>query len=236
MNCIIVDDEPLARKGIEMLISKLTDIEIMDSFSHALEALTYMENHQVDMIFLDIHMPGINGIEFAHRIFDKTLIIFTTAYSEYAIDSYDVDAIGYLIKPIDEEKFKKVVHKAQSYHSLLIESGRKAIEVVSKDYIIIKSDRRYHRLKLDDILLIEGLKDYIILHLAEQRIITRMTMKGIFDELLVHGFIRVNRSFIVNKNHIDSFDNNDIFIGKHEVSIGEKYRNDFFDHMLGNGH
>ncbi|MFV0328335.1 MAG: LytR/AlgR family response regulator transcription factor [Dysgonomonas sp.] len=232
MKCIIVDDEPIARKGIKKLVDQISQLQLLDCFNSAEAASDFMKTSTVDLIFLDIQMPGITGIEFARIIPKHTLIIFTTAYSEYALDSYEVDAVDYLVKPIDPAKFRKAVDKAITYHSLLLEEEEKSVENVEDEYIFVKSDRRFFKVNLKDILFIEGLKDYVIIQMDGQRIITRMNVKTIHDLLPKNIFIRVNRSYIVNKNQIESFDNNDVFIKTYEIAIGNSYRDPFFDDMM----
>ncbi|MDL2247570.1 DNA-binding response regulator, partial [Bacteroides sp. OttesenSCG-928-J23] len=180
MKCIIIDDEPIARKGIKKLVDQISQLELLGSFNSAEAASEYIQTTNVGLIFLDIQMPGINGIEFARSIPKHTLIIFTTAYSEYALDSYEVDAIDYLVKPIDPIKFRKAVDKAITYHSLLMDEEEKDVE---DECIFVKSDRRFFKVNLKDILFIEGLKDYVIIQMEEQRIITRMNVKNMHDLL-----------------------------------------------------
>lgn len=236
MNCIIIDDEPLAREAMEILVQEGRQLCLLGMFNNAASAAQFMKEHSVDLVFLDIQMPGITGIEFAHTISKRTLIIFTTAYTEYALDSYEVDAIDYLVKPIEPERFQKAVSKALSYHALLMKEEKEAIETnISSDHFFVKSERKYFKVNYEDVLFIEGLKDYVILQLPEQRIITRMNMKGISELLPQEMFLRVNKSYIVNTRHIDSFDNNDIFIGNHEVAIGNSYRDAFFEEFLMKG-
>jgi two-component system LytT family response regulator len=229
MNCIIVDDEPLAREAMKLLIEEAECLQLVGSFNSAATASDFMEQHVVDLVFLDIQMPGITGIEFARTISKRTLVIFTTAYTEYALDSYEVDAIDYLIKPVEAERFQKAVEKAQSYHSLLQEEKEAIETIVAAEYFFVKAERRYFKVNFSDILFVEGLKDYVILQLGEQRIITRMSLKAVFDLLPKDSFLRVNKSYIVNTAHIDSFDNNDIFIKSYEIAIGNSYRDDFFE-------
>ncbi|TFD97865.1 response regulator transcription factor [Dysgonomonas capnocytophagoides] len=228
MKCIIVDDEPIAREGIRLLISEIPQLALLKGFNNAGDASLFISETSVDLIFLDINMPGVNGIEFARSVPKQTLIIFTTAYSEYALDSYEVDAIDYLVKPIDPVKFRKAVNKAIVYHSLLIDEEKKRIESADSDFIFVKSDRKYFKVNFEDILFIEGLKDYIIIQIEDQRIITRMSLKAIQELLPETLFFRINKSYIVNKKHIESFDNNDVFIGKYEIAIGNTFRDDFF--------
>ena len=198
MNCIIVDDEPLAREAMELLIADTGVLNLMGTFNSAVSASRFMEEYSVDLIFLDIQMPGITGIEFARTISRKTLVIFTTAYTEYALDSYEVDAVDYLVKPIEPERFRKAVDKAVSYHLLLLKEEKEAIETIkAAEYFFVKADRRYFKVNFADILFIEGLKDYVILQLNDQRIITRMTLKAVFDLLPENTFIRVNKSYII---------------------------------------
>ena len=232
MNCIIIDDEPLAREAIEILVKDTSQLNLLGMFNNALAASKFMEENPVDLIFLDIQMPGITGIEFARNISKRSLVIFTTAYSEYAVDSYEVDAIDYIIKPIDPERFHKAVNKAIAYHSLLLKEEKENIEAGNTEYFFVKSERRYFKINYKDILFIEGLKDYVIIQLDEQRVITRMNLKNIFELLPKHDFLRVNKSYIVNTKHIDSFDNNDIFIKTHEIAIGNTYRDTFFEAFM----
>lgn len=228
MKCIIVDDEPIAREGIKLLIEEIPQLELLKSFNNAEDASAFINDITVDLIFLDINMPGINGIEFAHSIPKQTLIIFTTAYSQYALDSYEVDAIDYLVKPIDPVKFRKAVNKAIVYHSLLINEEKKNTDTVEDEYILVKSDRKYFKVNLEDILFVEGLKDYVIIQMENQRIISRMSLKAINEFLPANMFFRINKSYIINKKYIDSFDNNDVFIKNYEIAIGNAYRDDFF--------
>lgn len=232
MKCIIVDDEPIARKGIKKLVESISQLELQDCFNSAEAALDYLKTTDVELIFLDIQMQGMTGMDLARIIPKHTLIIFTTAYSEYALDSYEVDAVDYLVKPIDPAKFRKAVNKAITYHSLLLEEEEKNVEHIEDDHIFIKSDRKYFKVNLKDILFIEGLKDYVIIQMDGQRLITRMNVKMIHDLLPKKTFLRINRSYIVNANHIESFDNNDVFIKTYEIAIGNSYRDEFFQEFM----
>jgi len=237
MNCIIVDDEPLAREAVELLIEEREDLNLVNSFNNATSAGKYIEENRVDLVFLDINMPHVTGLEFARTIPKTTLVIFTTAYTEYALDSYEVDAVDYLVKPIEQDRFNKAVDKAIAYHSLLLGEEKEPevkedVQKVESDHIFIKSDRRFFKVNFKDILFIEGLKDYVVIQMTEQRLITRMNLKTIHELLPRKNFLRVNKSYIVNTERIDSFDNNDIFIGKYEVAIGNSYRDIFFDEFV----
>lgn len=228
MRCIIVDDEPIARIGLQVLIDEIPQLKLIDSFDSAESASEFMSANSVDLVFLDIQMPGINGIDFARSIPKTTLVIFTTAYSEYALDTYEVDAIDYLVKPIEEDRLEKAVQKAITYHSLLINAEKENIEDVEADHIYVKSERKFFKVNFKDILFIEGLKDYVIIQTETKKIITKMYLKNILDLLPQSIFFRINRSYIVNLQHIESFDNNDVFIKTYEIAIGNSYRDAFF--------
>lgn len=228
MKCLIIDDEPIARMGMRRLVGRHSDLELTAQLGSAEEALEFLEENKVDLIFLDIQMPGLTGMELAEKIKGDAMIIFTTAYSEYALESYNVNAVDYLVKPINPDRFDKAVEKARSCASLLAtaEGAEEAKEApqLAADFIIVKADRRYMRIHLKDILYVQGLKDYLIIYTNDRKVVTRMTLKGMEDTLPSDRFFRVNKSYIVNLDAIDSFDNNDIFIGNQEIAIGPNFR------------
>lgn len=232
MNCLIVDDEPLAREAVQLLLNETPQLHLAASFDSAAAASRFMKENPVDVIFLDIQMPGLTGIEFAREIPKTTLVIFTTAYSDYALESYEVDAVDFLVKPIETPRFIKAVNKAVSYHGLLLNADKDKIEQVEETYFFVKSDRRYFKVNFDEILFIEGLKDYVIIQTDTQRLITKMNLKGIFCLLPEKRFFRISKSYIVNSERITSFDNNDVFIGTHEIAIGASYRDMFFEEFV----
>ena len=232
MNCIIVDDEPLARKAIEILLKDIPQLSLTGTFNNAQTASVFMQENTVDLVFLDIQMPGITGIEFAKTIPSQTLVIFTTAFSEYAIDSYEVDAVDFLVKPIETERFTKAVNKAIAYHSLLLNEEKNSLETTEDDFFFVKSDRKYFKIHFDEILFIEGLKNYVVIQMDTQRVITKMTLKTISDYLPPKNFFRINKSYIVNTQKITSFDNNDLFIRSYEIAIGNNYRDAFFEEFV----
>jgi DNA-binding LytR/AlgR family response regulator len=236
MNCIVIDDEPLAREGMILLIEKCPQLTLCGSFSNPLDTIEFFKENKVDLIFLDINMPEISGLEFVKTLVNSPLIIFTTAYPQYATDSYELDAVDYLLKPIRLERFIKAVNKAGNYTELLKskESKTNKIESVSKDFIYIKADRKYFKLFFTDILYIEGLKDYVIIYTKERKIITAMNVKTIFDQLPHSIFARISKSNIVNTEHIISCDSGTVYLQNTELTIGNIFRDDFFrDHIEG---
>lgn len=229
MNCIIIDDEPLAREEMKALIGEVSNIEILAEFSTATSAIDFLQKTSVDLVFLDIEMPMMTGLEFAAQLTKNTLIVFTTAYSQYAIQSYELDAIDYLLKPIIKERLEKAITKAETYYKLLSNDTEKnVIEGESDEFLLIKSERKFHKVNFSDIKFIEGLKDYVIIHTATQRLITAMNLKTIHQKVPQNIFLRVSKSYVVNTNHIDSFDNHNIYIGESEITLGEVYKKDFF--------
>ncbi|WP_106829824.1 LytR/AlgR family response regulator transcription factor [Parabacteroides pacaensis] len=233
MKYIIVDDEPIARRGIEKLAGQIGALELVGSFGNAEAAGMFMIANQVDLVFLDIQMPGISGMDLARQMSSATLIIFTTAYAEFAVDSYEIDAVDYLLKPIRPERFKKAVAKALSYHEILLsEKDKNQVEQVESNFIFIKSDRRYFKVDFKDILFIEALKDYVIIQTVKQRLVTHLNLKTIYEMLPQTIFLKPNRSYIINKDNIDSFSNNDIFIDKYEIAISNVYRDSLFEVLM----
>jgi DNA-binding LytR/AlgR family response regulator len=233
MTCIIVDDEPLAREAIEILLKENKELKLLGSYNSADSAAVFMEENDVDLIFLDIQMPGTNGVDFAKIIPKKTMIIFTTAFSEFASESYEVDAIDYLIKPIRPERFKRSIDKAQAYLGLFeTNSSVNSIEGIGDDYFFVKAERKIIKILFRHILFIEGLKDYVVLQTEDQKILTAMNIKTIHDQLPKQIFVRISKSYVININHIDSIDNNTVYIGKNEIPIGNIYREFFFDEFV----
>jgi two-component system LytT family response regulator len=233
MNCIIVDDEPLAREAMQLLIGRVPNLRLLESFGAASAALKYIQLNQVDLVFLDIQMPEINGIEFSKSIPGNTLVIFTTTHSEYALDGFEVEAVDYLIKPVQLERFQRAVAKAAAYRELLKSTQPGAlIEMVSDNYFFIKADRRFIRVTFKEILFIEGLKDYVVIQMRSERIITGMNIKTIHEQMPQNIFVRISKSYIINVLEISSFDNNTVFIGKYEIPIGNAYRTLFFEGFI----
>jgi len=229
MNCIIIDDEPLARAEMRSLIKEASTIEILGDFSNALTALDFLKTKDVDLIFLDIEMPLVTGLEFAEQLPKQSLIIFTTAYSQYALKSYELDAIDYLLKPIEKHRLEKAIQKAELYNQLLSQSTIKnTIESNTNDFLFIKSERRFYKLMFEEIKFIEGLKDYVVIHTKTQKLITAMNLKTIHLKLPAGKFLRVSKSYVVNINFIDSFDNHNIYVDVSEIPLGEVFRAEFF--------
>lgn len=228
MTCIIVDDEPLARQGLALSIAAIPSLQLLDSFSNGLAANDFIKKNKVDLMFLDINMPELSGLDFLRSLVDSPLVIFTTAYPQYALESYELDAIDYLVKPIRTERFLKAVNKAENHLKLLQQDlNNNQIEKIEEDYVFIKADRKFFKLYFRDILYIEGLKDYVVIYTEDNKIITSMNIKTIGAQLPESIFARVSKSYIVNVQQIASFDTEIIYIGNHEIPLGQAYKDDF---------
>ena len=228
MTCIIVDDEPLARQGMELNIANVSTLQLLGSFSNALAASDFLRKENVDLMFLDINMPELSGLDFLKSLREAPMVIFTTAYPQYALESYELEAIDYLVKPIRIERFLKAVNKAENYLKLLQQDGNGSqVEKIEDDYVFIKADRKYFKIYFKDILYIEGLKDYVVIYTGDNKIITSMNVKTIAAQLPPAIFARVSKSYIVNTLHISSFDNELIYINTHEIPLGQTFKDDF---------
>jgi DNA-binding LytR/AlgR family response regulator len=230
MKCIIIDDEPLAREGMQMHVKNMPQLQLMGSFSNPLDAALLLQQGSIDLVFLDINMPEMNGLDFVKTLAHTPMIVFATAYPQYALDSYELDTVDYLLKPIRFERFVKAVNKAQNYLDLLQSKDltTNQIESVNQEFIFIKADRKFFKIYFKDINYIEGLKDYVIIHTAERKVITAMNLKTIFDQLPPTIFARISKSYIVNTTHIISFDPFSVYLKNAELPIGNTFKDEFF--------
>jgi DNA-binding LytR/AlgR family response regulator len=233
MKCILTDDEPLARAGLQKMLAGISSVELLDSFSNAMDANDFLKDNEVDLMFLDIEMAALNGLEFAKSLITKPLIIFITAYPQYALDSYEIDAIDYLVKPVRMERLLKAINKAENYIKLLQKNTEEPETAsVENDYVFIKSDRRFVKIFFKEILYIEGLKDYVVIQTENKKVLTAMNIKTIHAQLPDKNFTRVSKSFIVNTNHIVSVDAHSIYIKEEEIPIGSNFKDEFFEKFV----
>lgn len=232
IRCIAVDDEPLALDIIESYVSKLPYLKLVQTCSSATEAMQVLQQEQVDLMFLDIEMPELTGIQFLNILKHQPLIIFTTAYPDYALEGFNQDAVDYLLKPIPYDRFLKAVTKAQERlqrngkpQELTVAAA--APQATEHEFMFVKADYKTVRVDFKDILWIEGLKDYIIIQTRDQKIITLLSMNKAMEKLPESRFMRVHRSFIVALQKIDSIEKGRIRIGNKEIPIGEVYKDQF---------
>src|ERR1700743_2843502 len=232
IRCIIVDDEPLALHVLEDYISKIPFLQLVKSTTNPIEALQLVQDKAADLVFLDVQMPELTGIQFLRIANGKAKVILTTAYSQYALEGYELDVIDYLLKPIAFDRFFKASQKAQA---IIQPSAKTEVKVEAtpqsdflSDFIFVKTEHKIQKVYLNDILFIEGLKDYISIFTPAERIITLQNMKKMEDSLPEKYFVRVHKSYIVSLNKIDSIERSRIWIGDKIIPVGDTYREDFF--------
>lgn len=224
IRCIAIDDEPLALELLEDNISKVPFLELVATCENAMEAMAILQQHQVDLIFLDIQMPGLTGIQFIQSMREKPMIILITAYEKYALEGFNLDVVDYLLKPVSLDRFIKSCNKANELFQLKTKSNTNTPEIHST-YFFVHADYSLLKIVFSDVLYIEGLKDYIKIHLksAAYPVITRMTMKLAEEQLPTAQFIRIHKSYIVSHQHITSVRKSSVFIGSVELPVGDNY-------------
>jgi len=237
LNCIAVDDEPLALGLVSKFIEQTAFLQLAGKYAGAVEALNAIHTNQIDLVFLDIQMPGLNGMELA-RVLDKAAgkprIIFTTAYNQFALEGYKVDALDYLLKPFNYPEFLQAAQKALHYAELLNKTAPPAPAIhetadAGDNYIFLKVEYQLVRIALDDILYVEGLKDYVRVELknAGKPILSLTSLKALEEKLPAKRFMRVHRSFIVSLDKISSMTKNAVQVGKKLITIGDQYKEAF---------
>lgn len=230
---IIVDDEPLALDVMETYIEKLPSLELVARCENAIQAFDILSKEEVDIMFLDIQMPQLTGIDFLKSLSNPPLVIFTTAYPNYAIEGYELNVIDYLLKPISFERFMKAVNKAMAQLELQNDNAvATTSEVESEDkadFIFVKADKKLIKINYADILYIEGLKDYVIIKMPTSRVITLQTMKSLEAKLPSTIFKRIHRSYIVNLDKISAVIGNMVEIEKKHLPIGKNYREELLN-------
>jgi len=227
MNCIAIDDEPLALDVIENHLSKIPFVNLVAKVRNPLQAIEIINNQNIDFIFLDIQMPELTGIEFLKILHKKPLVIFTTAYPHYAVESYELNAIDYLVKPISFERLLKAILKVKEKNrteSLPIAIGNGQ---TAHDFIFVKTEYKTVKIILNDILYVESLKDYVVFHLLNEKISSLLSLTYVDSELPKDKFVRIHRSFIVAFDRINEIERNTLLIGNTRITIGESYREDF---------
>lgn len=223
IHAIALDDERPGLVVVENFCQQVPFIQLDKSFQQPSEALKYIQQFPVDLLFLDIHMPSLSGLEFYRQVKQDTMVIFTTAYSQYAVEGFNLQAIDYLLKPFTKERFLQAVNKAKEHHDLRHQNA-----VTAPTYLMIRADYSLVKVNLADILFVEGLDDYLKIHLENQRpLVARMTMKAMLEKLPVHDFVRIHRSFIIPIARVTNVRNKLVSVGAREIPIGASYEADF---------
>ena len=225
MKCIIVDDEPLAIEILESYVSKIDQLEIAGTFRNAVSAFAFLQQNTVDLIFLDIQMPKLSGIDFLRTLKNPPKVILTTAFRDYALDGFELEVVDYLLKPIPFERFLKAVAKVLHQPAAAAVTP-KPDAAAADSFVYFKVDKKMIKTRMADILYIESIKDYVKVKTADKEIITQQKISYLEESLPRDLFLRIHRSFIVNVERIDAYSATDVEIGKHFVPIGRNYKND----------
>ncbi len=231
INCLIVDDEPIALDILEGYVRKTPFLELRGRCNGVVEALQQMQHQSIDLLFLDIQMPDVNGIEFSKTLSDKVKVIFTTAFEQYALEGFKVNALDYLLKPFNYQEFLKAAMKAKTWFDLV--ESKAASPAVIKDSLLVNSDYKLVKINLKDVLYFEGLKDYVKIYLegVTRPVMTLMTLKSLEEQLPTDQFMRVHRSYIVNLDRINAIERSAILIDKASIPIADKYKDQFNDFL-----
>jgi len=217
MNCIIVEDEPAAQSILQNYIAKCPDFRLSGTFYDAISAQLFLDSNPVDLIFLDINLPEMSGVSFLRSLVRPPLVIFTTAYSQYAVDGFDLEAVDFLLKPFSFERFCKAANKAR-------EKIKTKSEVPLPSKIAVKSDKKIYQIAVDDILFVESCGDYVQVHCVNKKITVHGTLKSWEEKLNGSQFVKVHRTIIVNLQKVDHIDGNTICIGEHKLPVSEQYK------------
>lgn len=227
INCIAVDDEPKALDIIKIHASKCPDINLVDTFTHPEKALAFLKDNYVDLVFMDINMPHISGLQLIEQLQFKPNIVFTTAYSEYALESYEFEAVDYLLKPIEFDRFNKSIQKVKK----LIQLNTLHQDSLMKKFIFIKDSNKQVKLIVGDILFIRSEGNYLVIETPNNKIVSRMTFRKLLEKLPENFFIRVHNSHLINVMHITKIEDNHVFICDAKIPIGVRYKDEVMNYL-----
>lgn len=231
LECIIIDDEPLARKGLREYIGDVEFLHLVGEYDNPLRATEILMSDKIDLIFLDIQMPKITGLEFLKTLKNPPMVIFTTAYPQYAIDGFDLNAVDYILKPFSFERFWKAVIKART----VFESGKASLYqpiIIEDEHFFIKTDNKLVKVNYSDILYVEALQNYIAVHTTHKKYITYLTFKSVEESLPQGIFLKVHKSYLVSLTKIESIEGNEIIIGSHHIPISRNMKEEVMDKIL----
>lgn len=232
LNCLIIDDEPIARKGLEEHVLEIEFLHCVASCENAMKASTYMNEQKIDLIYLDIHMPKVTGIDFLKTLKNPPLTILTTAYPNYALEGYTLDVIDYLVKPITFERFLKASRKALEFFQLKINAANHSTKPV--DYFFVRCDRKYEKVFFRDVSYVEGLQNYAVIHVPDRKLITYITLTSLENQLPKDQFLKVHKSFLISVPHITAIEGDEIIMANARVPISRSLRDQVMQQILGN--
>lgn len=227
MNCIIIEDEPAAQTLLQSYIAKCPDFRLSATFYDAISAQVFLDTNPIDLIFLDINLPEMSGVSFLRSLVHPPLVIFTTAYPQYAVDGFDLEVVDFLLKPFSFERFCKAANKAR-------EKIKTKSEVPLPSKITVKSDRKIYQIAVNDILFIESCGDYILLHCTDKKLTIHGTLKSWEEKLSSSQFLKVHRTIIVNLQKIEHIDGNTICMEGHKLPVSEQYREQILNNFMKN--
>jgi len=231
INCIIIDDEPLARAGVKEYIADIDFFNLLGEFDNALAASEMIGSGKVQLLFLDIQMPKITGIEFFKTLANPPAVIFTTAYPQYALEGFEVNALDYLVKPVSFDRFYKAALKAKDFFGQK-QNEKAGMQEVASAYFFIKADNSLVKIMYADVLFVEALQNYVTIHTTAKKYISYLTFKSVEDYLPVDAFIKVHKSFIIAANRVDSIDGNEICIGQHRIPISRNLKEEVVEKLV----
>jgi DNA-binding LytR/AlgR family response regulator len=233
INCIIIDDEPLARKGLKEYISDVEFLQLAGEFDNPVKAMDLLAKEEVQLIFLDIQMPKITGLDFFKTLQYAPPVIFTTAFPEYALEGFELNALDYLVKPVSFERFLKAAMRAKEYYELRQKNSSLTVPgAATPDYFFIKADGKLVKINYDDILFVEALQNYVVIQTREKKYITYLTFKAVEDYLPADKFIKTHKSYIISASKVDSIEANDIRIGQHHVPISRNLKDEVMEKLV----
>ena len=230
---MIVEDEPLAREGLLMFIKDIDFLEVVAVCEDALEGNKVLASTEIDLMFLDIHMPKLSGIDFLKSLKEPPMVIMTTAYPNFALQGYELDVIDYLVKPFPFDSFLKSVNKARDFHLLKSKTDQPATPT-AQDYFFVKVDYRFEKIHFADILYVEGMENYIVIYTKTQKYVTLLRMKAIEETLPIESFLRIHKSYIASVKAIDAIDGNQIVIGDKKLPISRDKKSEILERLVKN--
>jgi len=231
IKCVIIDDEPLARKGLKEYVSDVDFLELVGEFDNPIKATELISRGEVQLIYLDIQMPKLNGIDFFKSLAKAPPVIFTTAYPQYAVEGFELNALDYLVKPVSFDRFFKAALKAKEYYEIREKNVAEGTHNAA-GYFFIKADNKLIKLIYDDILFAEALQNYVVIHTKERKYITYLTFKSVEEYLPEEKFLKTHKSYIVATDKIDSIEGNNIRIGTHDIPISRNLKEQVMEVLL----
>ena len=232
INCAIIDDEPLSRKGLKEYLADISFLNLVAEFSNPVEAADSISIKEIDLLFLDIEMPRITGVDFLKTLSNPPAVIFTTAYSRYALDGFELNALDYLVKPISFDRFLKACLKAKEYFELRSANKKLPGTPAATDHFFIKADNKLIRIALDKILFIEAVQNYVTIHTSTKKYLSYLTFRSVEEYLPPGKFIKVHKSYIVSAAKIDSIEGNDIRMGTHHIPVSRNLKEEVMSQLL----